>query len=83
MLPSAEQGAIMSSYRLYRLNAADRIIDAIDFDGPDVNSAKSEAVRIDHADIIEIWCGTRLVARVDPTQQKAVPMRPFLTQPTV
>ena len=60
----------MPSYRLYRLNAADKIIDAIDFDGPDVNSARTEAARIDHADIIEIWCGTQLMARVNPNNQK-------------
>ena len=60
----------MPSYRLYRLNAADKIIDAIDFDGPDVNSARTEAARIDHADIIEIWCGARLIARVKPNNQK-------------
>jgi hypothetical protein len=64
-------GGTMPSYRLYRLNAANKIIDAIDFDGPDLDSAKSEAVRIDHADIIEIWCGVRMVARVNPNQPKA------------
>ena len=70
----------MASYRLYRLNAADKIIDAIDFDGPDLNSAKTEAVRIDHAEIIEIWCGTQLAARVDPNQQNARSVRPVITQ---
>ena len=70
----------MPSYRLYRLNAADKIIDAIDFDGPDLNSAKTEAARIDHAEIIEIWCGTQLAARVDPNRQNARSVRsPIIT----
>ena len=25
-----------------------------------------EALRLDHADVIEIWCGKRLVTRVHP-----------------
>jgi hypothetical protein len=61
----------MPSYRLYRLNAANKIIDAIDFDGSDLDSAKAEAIRIDHAKIIEIWCGNQMVARVNPIQPKA------------
>jgi hypothetical protein len=62
---------MMSSYRLYRLNAANKIIDAINFDGPDLDSAKAEGVRIDHAETIEIWCGARMVARVNPNPLKA------------
>jgi hypothetical protein len=69
--PVQKLGGMMPSYRLYRLNAANKIIDAIDFDGPDIDSAKAEAVRIDHAEIIEIWCGARMVARVNPNQLKA------------
>jgi hypothetical protein len=61
----------MPSYRLYRLNAANKIIDAIDFEGPDFNSVKAEAIRIDHAEIIEIWCGAQMVARVNPNRPNA------------
>lgn len=60
----------MPSYRLYRLDVGDKIIDAIDFDGSDVASAKAEAIRVDHAEIIEVWCGTKMVARVNPSKQK-------------
>lgn len=60
----------MPSYRLYRLNAANKIIDAIDYEAPDLGSAKAEAVRIDHAEVIEIWCGTQMVARVNPNQSQ-------------
>jgi hypothetical protein len=61
----------MPSYRIYRLNAANKIIDALDFEGPDLASVKAEAIRIDHAEIIEIWCGARMVARVNPKQPNA------------
>jgi hypothetical protein len=61
----------MPSYRLYRLNAANKIIDAIDVEMPDVDSAKVEAVKVDHAQIVEIWCGAQMVARVNPNQPKA------------
>jgi hypothetical protein len=64
-------GGIMPMYRLYRLNAANKIIDAIDYEGPDLDSVKAEAVRIEHAEIIEIWCGARMVARVNPNQLRA------------
>ena len=70
----------MPSCRLYRLNVADKMIDAIDFDGPDLNSAETEAVRIDHAEIIEIWCGTQLAARMDPNRQNARPVRSVITR---
>jgi hypothetical protein len=69
--PVRKLGGAMASYRLYRLNAANKIIDALDFEGPDLASAKAEAIRIDHAEIIEIWCGVRMVARVNPNQPKA------------
>ena len=69
--PVQKLGCMMPSYRLYRLNVANKIIDASDFDGPDLDSAKAEAVRIDHAEIIEIWCGARMVARVSSNPLKA------------
>jgi hypothetical protein len=69
--PVQKLGGMMPSYRLYRLNVANKIIEAIDFNGPDLDSAKAEAVRIDHAEIIEIWCGARMIARVNPTTLEA------------
>jgi len=56
-------------YRLYRLRSDGSIIEAIDFpDGKDDEAAIAEAIRIDHAASVEVWCGERLIARVDPNQ---------------
>jgi hypothetical protein len=56
----------MQSYRLYRLDANNRIMNVTMFEGPDDQAAIAEAVRLDHANSIEIWCGPRKVGLVDP-----------------
>jgi hypothetical protein len=57
----------MSEYRLYRLNEVSRLLGpAIEIDVPDDAAAIARAVEIDHAYIIEVWSGARLVSRVDP-----------------
>lgn len=61
----------MPLYRLYRLHADNSIIDRLDVDAPDDNAAIDEAIRIDHATIIEIWCEARLVSRVAPNKEIA------------
>jgi hypothetical protein len=63
----------MPDYRLYRLRTDNSIIEPIDIHVPDDETAISEAIRIDHAAYIEIWCGARMVSRVAP---KAVPSDP-------
>jgi hypothetical protein len=60
----------MPHYRLYRLTENDRIKDVVEFEGPDDDSAKAEAVRIDHAANIEIQTGSRKVGLVDPECRK-------------
>ena len=56
----------MREYRLYRLREDKSVIDRIDFIGPDDAAAATEAIRIDHANFIEIWNGSQLVTRVAP-----------------
>jgi len=57
----------MPEYRLYRLNAAGRVCaPGIEVMLVDDAEAVVEALRLDHADVIEIWCGKRLVTRVHP-----------------
>lgn len=56
----------MQNYRLYRLRPDNSIIEGIDFPAPDDSTAIVEAIRIDHAAHVEIWCGSRLVLRVAP-----------------
>jgi hypothetical protein len=57
----------MPNYRLYRLDTNDRIMDALEFEGPNDDAAVAEAVRVDHAAVIEIWSGARKVGSVDPS----------------
>lgn len=57
----------MPEYRLYFLNAADKILRAEDLDCGDDSAAVEAAHALDHAAAIEIWSGRRLVARVDPS----------------
>jgi len=56
----------MVHYRLYRLRTNNSIIDALDIDAHDDEAAMAKAVEIDHAPLIEVWCGTRMVSRVAP-----------------
>ena len=56
----------MLEYRLFRLRADNSIIDAIEISAGSDGEAILEAIRADHAYIIEIWHLARLVARVDP-----------------
>jgi hypothetical protein len=53
-------------YRLYRLRADNSIIDSIDINVESEEAAILEAIRLDHAYIVEVWQLARLVARVDP-----------------
>jgi hypothetical protein len=57
---------IVTDYRLFRLRADNRIIDCLDISVGSDEEAILEAVRVDHAYIIEVWQLARLVARVDP-----------------
>jgi hypothetical protein len=63
----------MPHYRLYRLHVNNYIMQALDFDGADDEAAVDEAIRIDHAAIVEIWCGVRRVARVEPDTREVQP----------
>jgi hypothetical protein len=57
----------MPEYRLYRLKENGRLLGpSIEIDVPDDAAAIAKAIEIDHAYIIEVWCGARLVSRVDP-----------------
>lgn len=57
----------MAEYRLYRMNSLNKIIDELTFHGDDDEQAIAEAVRVEHAEHIEIWSGARMVCRVAPT----------------
>jgi hypothetical protein len=60
-------GGTMPEYRLYRLNELGRIMGpSVDIDVPDDAAVIAKAVEINHANIIEVWSGPRLVSRVDP-----------------
>lgn len=56
----------MTDYRLYRLRADNSIKDVIEVNKESDEEAIKEAIRIDHAFIIEVWELARLVGRVDP-----------------
>lgn len=57
----------MPQYRLFRLDGANRIMGpGIEITVSDDDAATRKAIEIDHAQIIEIWCGPRYVTRVDP-----------------
>ena len=59
----------MPDYRLFRLDSSNRIIGpAIVVTEPDDDAAITKAIEIDHADVIEVWCGPRFVSRVDPNR---------------
>jgi hypothetical protein len=60
----------MPEFRLYRLRADNSVIDRVDFIGPDDAAATAEAIRIDHAEYIEIWNGSRMVSRVAPKESR-------------
>lgn len=57
---------IMPEYCLYRLHADNHVMDRIDIDESDDDAAIAEAIRMDHAHCIEIWCEKRMVLRVSP-----------------
>ena len=59
-------GGSVPLYRLYRLSDDNRIRDRVDLDAPNDENAIKEAIRIDHAAYIEIWCDSRMVSRVAP-----------------
>ena len=58
---------MMKDYRLYFMSAEDRILRAEDIECEDDAAALEAARVLDHAAVIEIWCGTRLVGRVTAT----------------
>jgi hypothetical protein len=57
---------MVQEYRLYRLRADGSIIESLEINAESDEDAINEAIRIDHAQIIEVWQLARLVARVDP-----------------
>ena len=59
----------MADYRLYFLNANNRIVRAEDLDCADDAAAVAAAQALDHAASIEIWNRRRLVGRVDPADR--------------
>lgn len=61
----------MPEYRLYRLHVDDSVFDRVDYIGPDDAAAIAEAIRIDHAEYVEIWNGVRKVTRVAPGRTQA------------
>ncbi|MDO6414980.1 hypothetical protein Q4F19_11365 [Sphingomonas sp. BIUV-7] len=61
----------MADYRIYRLNRENRVIGGTDFAAESDELAVAEGIRLDHAAMVEIWCGRRLVARVDPETARA------------
>jgi hypothetical protein len=59
----------MPEYRLYRLNASGRLLGpSVDIDVLDDAAAIAKAIEADHAFIIEVWLGSRLVSRVDSSR---------------
>lgn len=56
----------MPDYRLYFMSADDHVVRAQDLDCPNDEAARAAARRLDHATVIEIWSGKRLVGRVEP-----------------
>lgn len=61
----------MAHYRLYRLGSDDSIFEGDDLDASDDAAAIAEAVLIHYAAYIEIWCGTRMVSRVAPANERS------------
>ena len=60
------EGAL-PEYRLYRLNADNHVDEpSVDINVADDAEAVLAAFRIDHAAVIEVWNGKRLVTRVYP-----------------
>jgi hypothetical protein len=60
----------MVDFRLYRLRANNSIVDFIDIPAASDKEATIEAIKLDHAEIMEIWQGERLVSRVDPAPKR-------------
>jgi hypothetical protein len=59
----------MPEYRLYRLSETGRLMaPAVGIDVPNDAAAIAKAIEIDHAYVIEVWAGSRLVSRVDPNR---------------
>jgi hypothetical protein len=56
----------VKEYRLFRLRANNSIIDAVEIIVQSDEDAIKEAIRIDHAQVIEIWQRGRMVVRVNP-----------------
>lgn len=55
----------MNDYRLYFMSAADHVLRAEDIECADDAAAFAAARILDHAAVIEIWSGARLVGRVE------------------
>lgn len=54
----------MHEYKIYLLDGHNHILSARGFEGPDDLSALDKASTFTHADVVEIWQRTRLVARI-------------------
>lgn len=54
----------MNDYRLYFMSSEDHVLRADDIQCEDDAGALEAARILDHAAVIEIWCGARLVGRV-------------------
>lgn len=57
----------MAQYRLYRLDGAHKIMELpIDVEAANDDEACAEAARLHHVHEVEIWCGARMIGRVQP-----------------
>lgn len=66
----------MPEYCLYRLNEDGRLLGpSIEIKVPDDAAAIAKAIAVDHAYLIEVWCGNRLVSRVDPSATSGIQFR--------
>ena len=55
----------MGTYRLYRLDGADKVASAEWIEGDDDEAAIAAARELHHGRRCELWQGLRLVARID------------------
>lgn len=56
----------MTHYRLYVLGPAGRFARAVDLDCVDDGDARMQAQGRAGPDPLELWCGSRLVAKIEP-----------------
>ena len=59
----------MSEYRLYFLNKTDQIVRRKEFDLPNDEEALAKAKQYIGGRAMELWTGTRLIARIDPVKK--------------